>query len=95
MPAEHLAKPSLPLKFAGADAMVIDPSQGFHWDLWHSARARRPLRALRKAGRMTGNNFEGVWILLPELSFYQDGGPPEDGGYEIGVRDGTAHLSVS
>ena len=44
---------------------------------------------------MTKNNYEGVWELLPELSFYQEGSSPEEGRYEIGLKEENVDFSVS
>ena len=44
---------------------------------------------------MTENNYEGIWILIPELSFYQEGSPPEEGRYKIGISGGNVEFSVS
>ena len=38
--------------------------------------------------------YDGVWSLLPELSFYEAGQPPQEGRYEISVEGTTVSFTV-
>jgi hypothetical protein len=43
---------------------------------------------------VTEPRYDGVWRLLPELSFYEDGQPPQEGRYEINVEGKNVSFSV-
>lgn len=38
--------------------------------------------------------YLGTWRLVPELSHYDAGGPPESGSYRIEDRDGVLHFTI-
>ncbi|QFT48987.1 hypothetical protein FIU97_20525 (plasmid) [Roseivivax sp. THAF40] len=39
--------------------------------------------------------YVGSWSLIPELSFYEQGAPPDAAEYMIGFAGGAVHLSIS
>jgi hypothetical protein len=38
--------------------------------------------------------YLGTWQLIPELSHYDRGGPPDRGTYKIEDRDGVLHFTI-
>lgn len=38
--------------------------------------------------------YLGTWQLIPELSHYDQGGPPDQGIYRIEDRDGVLHFTI-
>lgn len=43
---------------------------------------------------MTNRKYEGRWVLVPELSFYQEGEIPQAGRYDIDVLEKDISFSV-
>ena len=43
----------------------------------------------------TEHAYSAKWILIPELSFYEQGEPPLSGEYHISVKDDTASFAIS
>lgn len=41
------------------------------------------------------HNCDGTWQLIPELSFYEEGGPPKTAVYKIRVTDAEAQFILS
>ena len=39
--------------------------------------------------------YSAKWLLIPELSFYEEGQPPASGTYQISVEDDAASFSIT
>lgn len=43
---------------------------------------------------MSGDKYNGKWVLIPELCIYQSGEPPISGSYEIQTEDGFTQFQI-
>jgi hypothetical protein len=53
-----------------------------------------PNTRITEAGEHDMPAYLGTWQLIPELSHYDQGGPPERGLYRIEDREGVLHFTI-